>query len=299
MEAFSFKIGTPKPVYFREYDLAYKATDLYLEARAAMSVEVTEFDSEKYKESSEVIEAVKADQLGLFQNCMQLLPEGKSVVKGYAALIPEAMSVELSQMGITAKTEVLNFALTEDSQNEYNKCMEIERMMAPKDDCGDTTAVEGKEAEEEERAREAGLYKVIFQRGMISGFSSEKTYYAPGEEVEVIYYGLMTDTSYTFYVTTKDHKVIYDDRNFYRITFVMPEHDVELSCGIQSIMTYNNNSGPISMMGGDALKEMREEQEKQAASAKQPDEWFCTECGHKNKGGKYCRECGTKKYEKT
>ena len=27
----------------------------------------------------------------------------------------------------------------------------------------------------------------------------------------------------------------------------------------------------------------------------QPDEWFCTECGHKNKGGKFCPECGTRK----
>lgn len=120
MEPISFKIGTPKPICFREYDLAYKATDLDLDARIAMSVEVTEFDGEKYKEASEVLDAVKADQLGLFQNCMQRLPEGKSVVKGYATLIPEAMSEELSQMGITAKTEVGSFALTEESKNDYH-----------------------------------------------------------------------------------------------------------------------------------------------------------------------------------
>ncbi len=304
MEPLNFKIGTPKPVYFREYDFAYKTTDLDLDVRIAMSVEVTDFDSERYKDASEVYDAVKADQLGLFQECMKQLPEGKSAVKGYTTLVPEAMSKVLSEMGITAKTEVFSFALTEDSQKEYRESMEIERMMAKKDDNGwdhlNFTAVEGKEAEEEKKAREAGLYKVIYQKRSFAGFSSEKIYYAPGEKVEVIYSGLMTDTSYTFYVTVKDHEVKYDDRNFYRITFVMPEHDVEVSCGIQSIMMYNNNNnpGPIGMMGIDPLKKMREEQEKQFASAKQPDEWFCTECGHKNKGGKFCRECGTKKYEK-
>ncbi len=95
----------------------------------------------------------------------------------------------------------------------------------------------------------------------------------------------MTDTSYTFYVTAKDHKVKYDDRGFYVITFVMPDHDVKVSCGTESVMTCNTGSGNMigfmGMMGPNA--------------GRQPDEWFCSECGHKNKGGKFCSECGTRR----
>ncbi len=206
MESFSFKIGTPKPVYFREYDLNYKVTDVDLEARIAMNVEVTDFDGEKYKDASEAEAAVKADK------------------------------------------------------------------------------------------------EELFQRSMFSGFSSEKIYYAPGEDVEVIYSGLMTDTSYTFYVTVKDHKVKYDDRNFYRISFVMPNHDVEVTCGIQSVMTCNYGADRnVGMMGLGAMQPEMQSVEKEPMpklfTPKQPDEWFCTECGQKNKGGEFCRECGTKKYE--
>ncbi len=307
MESYSFKIGTPKPVYFREYDLNYKVTDVDLEARIAMNVEVTDFDGEKYKDASEAEAAVKADKEELFQRCMHRLPEGRSVVKEYKDLISGAMSEELSEMGITAKTEVFSFVLTEDSDNDYREAMSLERMMAEKQDCGwdqmNHTAIDEKEAEEEKKAREAGLFKVVFQRGMFSGFSSEKIYYAPGEDVEVIYSGLMTDTSYTFYVTAKDHKVKYDDRNFYRISFVMPNHDVEVTCGIQSVMTCNYGADRnVGMMGLGAMQPEMQSVEKEPMpklfTPKQPDEWFCTECGQKNKGGKFCRECGTKKYEK-
>ena len=126
---------------------------------------------------------------------------------------------------------------------------------------------------------------VIYKNYGMVGFSSKKKFYAPGADVEVIFYGIMTDTSYTFNVTVKDFDVKYDDRNFYRITFVMPEHDVEISCSTQSYMMYHgndNNTGMLGMM--------------QPNFEKQPDEWFCSECGHKNKGGKFCPECGSKKY---
>ncbi len=292
----SMKIGTPKPVFFRECDENYSCTDIDLEARIAMNIEITDYDSGRYDNSSGAVAAIKSDPIELFQRCMKRLPELKSVVKGFSTLIPYAMEEELSELGITAKTQLINFALTEESEKEYRDMMALERARNERNDNGwdqiNPTALDAKEAEEERKAREAGQYKVKYKSFAFAGFSSEKKYYAPGENVEVKYRGIMSDTRYTFYVTAKGHKVEYDDRNFYRITFVMPEHDVDVSCGIESVMTCNNqtnnNPGLMGAMVPDPITKIKQ--------IKQPGEWFCTECGQKNKDGKFCRNCGAKRY---
>ena len=122
----------------------------------------------------------------------------------------------------------------------------------------------------------------------MAGFSSEKKFYIPGDNVEVIYKGIMSDTNYTFNVTVRDFDVKYDDGNFFRITFVMPAHDVEISCGMQEMRMYNTardigtvgdcNTGFMGIM--------------QQSFELQPGEWVCSNCGHKNTGGKFCAECG-------
>lgn len=286
MEPFNTKIGTPKSVYFREYDACYRYTDLDLEARFAMNVDISEYDCEKYKEASEVVAAIKSNPMELFQKCMNRLPEGKSVVKGFETLIPEAMEAVLSDMGITAKTQIFAFKLTEESEKDYREMMRHERSLSESDynapDSVDGVCLDAQEAEFERMARESGLYKLIYKNYGVAGFSSEKKFYAPRDSVEVIYRGIMSDTNYTFGVTAKDFDVKYDDRNFFRITFVMPEHDVEISYTAQEMRMYNtqndNNTGFMGIM--------------QQSLELQPGEWVCGNCGHKNTGGKFCAECG-------
>ena len=63
------------------------------------------------------------------------------------------------------------------------------------------------------------------------GFKSEKTSYAEGEEVTVIYDMIATDTDYSFYTDSDDVKLKqdYDNDHGYIFTFTMPAHDVKLS----------------------------------------------------------------------
>ena len=242
-ESFNLKIGTPKPVNFREFDENYKCTDLDLEVRFAMNVDVSGYDGDRYKDASDVIAEVKSDPMGLFQRCMDRLPEGKSVVKGFETLIPEAMEAELSDMGITAKTQIFAFKLTDESEKDYREMMQLEKVMSESGshapDSVDGVCLDAQEAEFERLARESGLYKVKYENNGVEGFSSAKKFYAPGDNVEVIYKGIMSDTSYTFSVTVRDYDVRYDDRNFFSITFVMPEHDVEISYKSESMRMYN------------------------------------------------------------
>ena len=289
MEPFNVKIGTPKPVNFRETDEHYRYTDIDLEARFAMNVDVSDYDSGQYKDASEVVAAIKFDPMALFQACMDALPEGKSVVKGFETLIPESMEALLSGMGITAKIQVFAFKLTDESEKDYRECMQHERLLngsgynAP--DSVDGVCLEAQEAELERLARELGHYKLIYKDYGMVGFSSPKKFYAPGDSVEVIYRGIMSDTNYTFYVTVKDFDVKLDDRSFYRITFIMPDHDVEINCKAQEMRVYNpatdNTTGFMGMM--------------QQNIELQPGEWLCPKCGNKNSGGKFCAECGAGK----
>ena len=106
MEPFNIKISTPKQINFREFDEHYRYTDIDLEAMFAMSVDIVDFNGEKYREASDVTAEVESDLMGLFQRCMERLPEGESVVKGFETLIPKAMEAVLSDMEITAKTRI-------------------------------------------------------------------------------------------------------------------------------------------------------------------------------------------------
>ena len=289
MESFNIKLATPKQVSFREYDEHYRYTDIELNARFVMSVDVSDFDGGKYKDASEVITAVKSDPQELLQKCMRRLPDGKSVVMGFKTLIPDALDVALSDMGITAKSQICGFFLSGESEKEYHEKMLHERPWS-EGECGTTDSADpaypdAQEDESERTARESGYYKVFFQGYGANNFSSDQKFYAPGNNVEVIYSNVISDTRYEFYVTVRDFNVKYDDRNFYRITFVMPDHDVEISHTTQDLRMYNSVNDNYNGFTGMMLQNFE----------KQPDEWFCTECGHKNKGGNFCPECGTKK----
>lgn len=132
MEPFNIKISTPKQINFREFDEHYRYTDIDLEAMFAMSVDIVDFNGEKYREASDVTAEVESDLMGLFQRCMERLPEGESVVKGFETLIPKAMEAVLSDMEITAKTRIFDFKLTEESEKDYREMMRLENSFSEK-----------------------------------------------------------------------------------------------------------------------------------------------------------------------
>lgn len=83
-------------------------------------------------------------------------------------------------------------------------------------------------------------YKLTFNN---SGFESEKTEYAAGEDVTVRYDIIATDTDYSFSSDDVDFKQDYDGG--YVFTFVMPDHDVALNVESRNSMEYD----PYAMGG--------------------------------------------------
>ena len=69
-----------------------------------------------------------------------------------------------------------------------------------------------------------------------SGFESEKTRYAAGEEVTVRYDIIATDTDYHFYSDDVEFTQDYDGG--YVFTFTMPDHDVTLNVESHNSMEY-------------------------------------------------------------
>ncbi len=77
-------------------------------------------------------------------------------------------------------------------------------------------------------------YKLKFSDSV---FESERTLYAPGEEVTVRYDIIATDTDYTFYSNDVDFEQKYDGG--YVFTFIMPDHDVTLNVKSRNSMEYD------------------------------------------------------------
>ncbi len=82
-------------------------------------------------------------------------------------------------------------------------------------------------------------YKLIFGN---SGFESEKTKYAPGENVTVRYDMFATDTDYRFYSDDVEFEQSFDGG--YVLTFVMPEHDVTFNVESRNSMEYDPDARP-------------------------------------------------------
>ncbi len=78
------------------------------------------------------------------------------------------------------------------------------------------------------------MYRLSFNR---SGFETEKTMYAPGEEVTVRYDIIATDTDYSFYSNDVEFRQEYDGG--YVFTFVMPDHNVALNVKSRNTMEYD------------------------------------------------------------
>ena len=112
--------------------------------------------------------------------------------------------------------------------------------------------------------------------------------YEPGESVEVIFNAVMTDTSYTFKVNVDDYKVDRSNGSIVYISFIMPEHDVEVTYTCQNVMMYHpDTNGLPGMMGYMGNKESTED-----VNMGILEEWICPVCNSSNRG-RFCTECGT------
>ena len=132
------------------------------------------------------------------------------------------------------------------------------------------------------------LYKVKFDNIGGFGFVSKKVMYEPGESVEVIFNAVMTDTSYTFKVNVDDYKVDRTNGSIVYISFIMPEHDVEVTYTCQNVMMYHpDTNGLPGMMGYMGNKESTED-----VNMGILEEWICPVCNSSNRG-RFCTECGT------
>ena len=86
-------------------------------------------------------------------------------------------------------------------------------------------------------------YKVDYD-GSKEWYQNAKDAYAAGEEVEVWYDLIATDTDYSFYLDGEPINYSYDDEKGFVIRFTMPEHDVRLTCKHVNSMIYQPPTDP-------------------------------------------------------
>ena len=72
-------------------------------------------------------------------------------------------------------------------------------------------------------------YKIIFD-DLESFYTNAKPSYKEGEEVEVYFNLIATDTDYSFILDGKKINPDYERGKGFAIRFVMPAHDVKLEC---------------------------------------------------------------------
>lgn len=67
-------------------------------------------------------------------------------------------------------------------------------------------------------------------------FKGAKDKYKEGDEVEVYFHLIATDTSYKFYLDGEEINVGYDEKAGIIVKFTMPPHDVTLSFRQRNVM---------------------------------------------------------------
>ena len=137
------------------------------------------------------------------------------------------------------------------------------------------------------------MYKVDYPE---FGFKSTKREYEAGEIVEVVFYFVATDTSYTFRADVEDLKEEYENGCIV-LRFTMPEHDVKIAFESRNVMAYKPNEGNaltgfmgmMNVAGGVSPKgEAGKKEIKNGTEDK-----FCRICGEKRiNHAKFCTACG-------
>ncbi len=273
---FEVKFGTPKPITFREYcEYGDHVLDIDLEARFAGKCEVTEYDGSRYGNDEEVSLFIKQSCSEILEKCLKNLPEKKSVVRSHFYGLDGLFSTELESRGITAKTEIILKNLTEDSQTLYDEALKVVTTQ-PTDFGWDHVNFD------QVPSRPEGMYMV--SPAFLFKYKDDRVFYKPGERVEVDYFGVASDTSYQVDVNAPELRVEYG--SVIHITFTMPDHDVYISIGAQSVMTcMPGNMGITGMMGMGMGMNIGK------SVVSDGSEWTCPLCGAGNKGN-FCSECG-------
>ena len=231
---FEVKFGTPKPVLFRECSKCCdKVIDVDLEVRFVGKCEVSEYDNVRYADDEAV---------SILERCLKNRPEKESIVRTHFSGLDETFSTELKNNGITAKTEILLKNLTEESERKYKELQRIVSVL-PANSGWDHVNFDSV------TPRPEGTY-MVSPVSFGYKYKDDRLYYKPGERVEVDYCAVASDTSYQVTVLAPDVKVEYG--SVIHISFTMPEHDVYISIGAESVMTcLPNNSGMIRFPAGD------------------------------------------------
>lgn len=74
--------------------------------------------------------------------------------------------------------------------------------------------------------------------GQQGAYDNAKKSYRAGEQVELHYKYIATDTDYSFYLDGEHVDYSYDDKHGFVISFIMPEHDVKLECRTVNSMVW-------------------------------------------------------------
>lgn len=80
-------------------------------------------------------------------------------------------------------------------------------------------------------------YKVDYD-GQKDSYHGAKDSYRAGQQVELYFDLIATDTDYSFYLDGEPLNVGYSHDKGFEISFVMPEHDVKLECRWKNSMVY-------------------------------------------------------------
>ncbi len=293
---FEVKLGTPKPVKFKEVVKAGsdEMDDVDLEARFAAKCEVSEYDKTRYADDEAVAAAIKENGPAIIEKCLKNYPEGNSKVRNNFYELDHLFDEELKNYGITAKTGFFSKALTEESESLYKNI--LNSIMRPQTDYGwdygkfDTVLKDKPE----------GCYCV--RTGLGFKFKEDRAYYMPGEYVEASFIFVATDTSYNVKVNAPDLKVEYG--SVIKISFTMPDHDVDITMDCRSVMMNmpNKPMDGIGFMG--MIGNMNNGNQPDRATAydkpieNNGSEWTCPLCGSTNTG-RFCCECGGAKPQQT
>lgn len=287
------KFGTPKPVKFtiKVRGIVKNGVpdeeDIDLEARFAGRCEVSEYDKVRYANDEAVATTIKENGPVIIEKCLNNYPDGKSVMRDHFNELDRMFDMELKNYGITSKTEFFSKTLTEESDSLYRDI--LNSVMHPQSEYGwdqgifDTVPKEKPE----------GFYCV--RAGLGFKLKEDRAYYKIGEHVEAIFIFVATDTSYDVKVNAPDLKVEYG--SVIKVSFTMPDHDVDITIGGRSVMMNMPNSpmDDIGFMGmGDNMNNRN--QADRANETKKPivsdgSEWTCPLCGATNTG-RFCCECG-------
>ena len=95
-------------------------------------------------------------------------------------------------------------------------------------------------------------------------YTGAKDSYRAGAEVVLYYEMIATDTDYSFFLDGERLQPLYEEGKGYKISFVMPEHDVTLKCESHNSMVYEPEetmmvdyyTAVVATAGGDRHDEM-------------------------------------------